>query len=277
MFERLPPDDLEELRESAFVLPEDLSLLSPLRFPELKQPKATLSVGAFSETRDDGLRRSGGLLLLSFPLGFVAGKGLEPWSPSPVLFDDIEEGDEEEDASHGEPLVSTRGATSLPLPPSLARECVSAALRRHGLLDDERLDSLASRARISASLPDLRLRATRATDASLRLSPTQYDPYRFTEGEAVGQRLEATVSFRLDRLLFADQEVALERIRLQRLEARSKLATRVLRALVDWKRARALGENDLLTPEEQLSARFRIFEAESTLSVLTGGACASER
>lgn len=270
----LPREELEEMR-ARLADPEDLSLLSPLRFTELKQPRATLSLGAFTERRDDGLRRDGGLILLNFPLELTLGKSRQVSMLSATLLEGGEdEGDDErEDRGEAEPLVSMGRAPALPLPPRLARDCVRSALRHHGLLDDERLDSLASRARVSASLPDLRLRATRATDASLRLSPTQYDPYRFTEGEALGHRLEATMSFRLDRLLFADQEVSIERIRLQRLEARSKLSTRVLRALFDWQRARAIAKSDGLTPEELLSAELRTFEAETTLAVLTGGEC----
>lgn len=240
------------------------------RLPELSwagRGSATLSASAFAERRSDGFREIGGMLMLGIPLERFA----LPRASLRLASLRSDSDEEDENLVHS---VSVPLPRALPrLSSSVARACVLAAMREQGLADDERLDSLASRARASAALPDLRLRASRATDASLRLSPTQYDPYRYTEGEAAGQRLEATVSFRLDRLLFADQEVALERIRLQRLEARSKLVTRVLRALFDWQRAKALEEDEGLSPEEQISAHLRALEAEATLSVLTGGGC----
>lgn len=160
--------------------------------------------------------------------------------------------------------------------PAEARACVTAALRAHGLDHDEAVDRLATRARTSAALPEVRLRAARATDAALRFSPTQYDPYRYTTDEGAGHRLEATLAFRLNRLIFANEEVALERVRLQRMAARQKLVTRVLRVLFAWQNAVALQRDPTLPPEKATAAALRALEAETELEVLTAGVCNPE-
>ena len=83
--------------------------------------------------------------------------------------------------------------------------------------------------------------------------------------------LEGRLTWRLDRLLFADDEPSLERLRLDREEARGKVAGKVLDALFQWQRARlAL---DALKPgtREATDATMRLVEAEAGLDVLTGG------
>lgn len=247
---------------------------------------AYVALRAFTERRSDGFRETAGFLMVGLPFDRLLAPKQDVQlvslrSPADVATDEgdePEEGSFESEAMPRQPAARNDRISGAPDPDAgeraggrLARACVLAALRAHGVGDDDRLDSLAARARASALLPELRLGASRATDASLRLSPTQYDPYRYTEGEAAGYRLDARVSFRLDRLLFADQEVALERIRFQRLEARSKLSVRVLRAVFDWQRARALERDALLSQEERAAAAIRVLEAEMTLDVLTGG------
>jgi hypothetical protein len=158
------------------------------------------------------------------------------------------------------------------LTPALARSAVRAALRASG--DGEsraRLDSIASRARSSAALPELRLGAMHSTDQSLRLSPTQADPYRYTQSGGVDLAFEARLTWKLDRLVFADQELGVERIRSERAAARARLAQQVLRALFEWQRAELKQRDPELTPEEQAEAAVSALEALVTLDVLTGG------
>jgi hypothetical protein len=158
------------------------------------------------------------------------------------------------------------------LTPALARSAVRAALRASG--DGEsraRLDSIASRARSSAALPELRLGAMHSTDQSLRLSPTQADPYRYTQSGGVDLAFEARLTWKLDRLVFADQELGVERIRSERATARARLAQQVLRALFEWQRAELKQRDPELTPEEQAEAAVSALEALVTLDVLTGG------
>jgi hypothetical protein len=164
----------------------------------------------------------------------------------------------------------------LALSPRLARACVSAAWTAAGIgTDDSRLDAIVSRARWSALLPETRLRAIRYDSASLysSLDPLGTPTYfRDTTGGNLG--LEARLTWRFDRLIYADDEPSLERIRLDQRDARSRVAAKTLELLFHWQRATL----DLKTlPPAQVGTRdeadvvLRIMEAEAALDVLTNG------
>jgi hypothetical protein len=154
----------------------------------------------------------------------------------------------------------------------LASGCVAAAWRAAGLRDDARIDSLVARASASALLPEASVRAmelwsdaTRTTTFTASDSTTLYD--------ALGTRLalEVRLTWRLDRLVYSGDETALERIRLERHEARARLASRTLEALFAWARARVDAGEATPGSREALEARLRVVEARATLDVLTGG------
>jgi len=174
-------------------------------------------------------------------------------------------------ASATEP-VAPRAAPQLLISPSVARAVVSAAIE-HARLEEHvaRVDRVASRARASALLPELRLRVTRLLDEARALAPTEYDPDRVTASGGSSLWLEARATFRLDRLVFADEEVALERLREERAAARHKLEARVLEALFTWQRACVERDDEAREPEARTRATLMVLEAESTLDVLTGG------
>ena len=134
-----------------------------------------------------------------------------------------------------------------------------------------RLDALSSRARSSALLPELRLRAVRNTDQALRWAPTGDDPYRVTQAEGAGIILEASAVFRLDRLLFAHEELAVERARQDAGEQRLKLEARVQAAVLGLFHARELAcaepRDDAKATLEQLKA----LEQFQELDNLTAG------
>lgn len=156
--------------------------------------------------------------------------------------------------------------------PDAARAAVDAALRRAHLVDpDARLDAIAFRARTSAALPELRLRVLRSVDQGQALSPTEYDPFRTTATGGSSFWMEARATWRLDRLVFADEEIALERMRHERAEARAKLTARVLKLLFEWQRSLALADNPNASPEENLAARLRALEEEAEIDLLTDG------
>lgn len=156
--------------------------------------------------------------------------------------------------------------------PDAARAAVDAALKRAHLADpDAHLDALALRARTSAALPELRLRVLRSVDQGQTLSPTEYDPGRTTATGGSSFWMEGRATWRLDRLVFADEEVAIERMRHDRAEARAKLSARVLKLLFEWQRALALADNPSASPEENLAARLHALEAEAEIDLLTDG------
>jgi hypothetical protein len=134
-----------------------------------------------------------------------------------------------------------------------------------------RLDSLSSRARASALLPELRLRAVRNTDQALRLVPTTDDPYRVTQADGAGMILEASATFRLDRLLFAHEELVVERLRLRAGTLRLKLEARVQTALFGLFRAHELACADDANDSAQLSEVVKALELFAELDNLTAG------
>jgi hypothetical protein len=152
-----------------------------------------------------------------------------------------------------------------------ARSCVRAALRTVGLADDIRLESMAARARSSAALPELRLRALRTLGETGRVSLSEDDPSRYVASGAATNVLEARVTFRLDRLLFADEELTVERARLDRSELRLRVAAKVLQALFEWQKAYAMLQDPTLPSEDRFSAVLREAESSAILDLMTGG------
>jgi hypothetical protein len=157
---------------------------------------------------------------------------------------------------------------------ALAQAAVRAARRERAVeLRRARLDGLATRARASATLPQLVLRAARSTDQSLRLSPTANDVtvYDYTHTGGADLLLEARATWTLDRLVFASEELGVERLRLEHDRAEERLVDRVLSLVFAWERA----GRRLAAPETEPEARERaaeeLLEAEATLDVLTGG------
>lgn len=134
-----------------------------------------------------------------------------------------------------------------------------------------RLDGLASRSRASALLPELRLRAVRNTDQALRLTPVTDDPYRVTQADGAGTVLEASVTFRLDRLVFASAELVVERLRQQAGEERLELERRVTATLLALFRARELACLEGASEETHALQVISLLQLFTELDVLTGG------
>jgi hypothetical protein len=160
---------------------------------------------------------------------------------------------------------------SVAVTPAVARRAVAAAWRASGLgVDDARIDSMVARSRASALLPEARLRAMRVLDDTSKV-----DAIPDTTGTylAVGANLwlEARLTWRLDRLLFADDEPTLERVRIERHDARARLAAKVIDALFLWQRATFREETAADGSKEAIEASVQAAEAEATLDVLTGG------
>jgi hypothetical protein len=158
------------------------------------------------------------------------------------------------------------------LRPPFVRRVVLEALRARGLPSArERLDSMSRRARASAVLPEVRLRAARSNGESLRLSPTVDDPYRYLRAGEEELLVEARLAWRLDRLLFADEEVSVERLRRQDRAERAEWTLKVLVTLFRWHRSRLRAANTELLPDDRASAELDAFEAEAMLDAMTGG------
>ncbi len=171
------------------------------------------------------------------------------------------------------PASSYPAAPRLLVTPLTARSCVAAAWRASGLgVDDARIDAIVARARLSAVLPETRLRVMRRYDDSARTdTTTTTDTQRLYDTTGANLWLEARFTWRLDRLLYADDEPTLERVRLERQDARARVSARVLEALFAWQRAWLDVSANVVGSREQLEATVRMMEAETALDVLTAG------
>jgi hypothetical protein len=155
---------------------------------------------------------------------------------------------------------------------SVTRRAVAAAWRTSGLgVDDARIDSMIARSRASAALPEARVRAMRVfllDGSQATVIPIDSSSYATAGATLV---LEGRLTWRLDRLLYADDEPSLERLRLERQDARSKLAGKVLDALFQWQRAWLAVNATKPGSRENNDATMRLLEAEAGLDVMTGG------
>lgn len=185
--------------------------------------------------------------------------------------DDADEDTDDGDDDRAAPIEPAPPPASS-LTPDLARGAARAACKAAKLDEAEaRLDALASRAKTSALLPELRLRATRAIDETESLTPTEYDPARRTASGSATTWLEARATFRLDRLVFADDEITVERQRMARAAERARLVERVLELLDAWQRGRAAAVDPEAEPAAQARAALAIAASEASLDVLTDG------
>ncbi|MBX3225216.1 MAG: hypothetical protein KF795_32165, partial [Labilithrix sp.] len=183
----------------------------------------------------------GGFLVVGLPLDRFARANTRMTTPP---LDALGPRPEIVQASARETTPLERVATSEPpfeiaLTPRLARSCVTAAWRAAGLgADDGRLDAIVSRARWSSALPEARLRAVRTDDARLSLdTTTATDTSRLRDSTGANVGFEARLTWRFDRLIYADDEPAFERIRLEHRDARARIGAKVLEALFHWQRA----------------------------------------
>ena len=242
-------------------------LLPVQREPEGRRGDASVSVGVVADRRAE---RSGlaGFVGVTLPLERFA---------APRRIDVLDDGDDDapsssaDGADPAEPARVLAPALSSELFERLARDTVTAAENAHHAVERARdLDGAGARARWSAILPEVRVRALRSRDDSLRLQPTIDDPYRYSTVGGDGLLMEAQLTFRLNRLVFADEEVALERLRIARERSVEDRTERVLARLARWHRALS---RERTLPEEAArgTARLERLDVQMELDVLTGG------
>ena len=217
-----------------------------------------LGVALFGREFSGGQNDIGGAVVLGLALDRIAMGDVRPMGDAPRKL------------PAAPPSVAGQLAA---FPPSLARDCVAAAWRTSGLgVNDARIDSIVSRSRSSALLPETRLRAMRLwTDATRATTLTTTDGTNYYDTIGAHLALEIRLTWRLDRWLYAGDEPTLERVRLLRQEARSRLGVRTLEVLFAWERAIVDASLAVAGSEQELDARMREQEKRGTLDVLTGG------
>lgn len=168
------------------------------------------------------------------------------------------------DLPREEPRPTARGP--------LARGCVRAAIDAAGVAKElARLDDVSTRARVSGLVPELRLRVARVVDEDQSLSPTEYDPERITASGGSSVWIEGRATFRLERLVFADEEVALEKMRAERHKLERDIADDVLKSFALWQRASALLARADLDDETREKLEIELSVEQTRLDVLTDG------
>jgi hypothetical protein len=211
-----------------------------------------------------------GFVVLNVPLDRMAGPRVI--SAGPRL---AEEPPKKESDAAPSALPTTkkkRDPLELRLTPRLARGAVHHALAVAGYYSARtRLSSLSGRARSSAVLPELRLRTLRSSGQNLRLTPTPDNPYGYTQAGTSELLFEARLTWHLDRLVFSDQEVSLERLQNERDAAERKLVDHVLERLALWQRSRVRAADEDSEPEVRETAELEALGAAVELDVLTDG------
>jgi hypothetical protein len=152
----------------------------------------------------------------------------------------------------------------------LAQGAARAAIHAVGLADsDVAIDRLASRARLSALLPDLRL--------GMKDSSGGMHDYVSASGSVTSSyfgpsyELQASLVFHLDRFAYSGQEARLERLRLERIQARARVTERVVEEIARWSKATADEQSTSDGTDARADATARRVAAQMALDVWTGG------
>ncbi len=151
-------------------------------------------------------------------------------------------------------------------------ELTAAALLAQGC--DEawsRLEGLGSRNRLSALLPEVSLRAGREQNSSLRLTPTDSDPFRYAQSDASNMLLEGRVAWRFGRLLFSSEDLGIERLRLARARERQRVVERTLSVFFQWLHAQVELSQLRKRSSRMRALRWGAAQAAMRLDALTAG------
>ncbi len=134
---------------------------------------------------------------------------------------------------------------------------------------DGDVDALVSRARASALLPEVGFHVIESAAGAADYVSTTGTLSTSTYGPGIS--LMGSVTFHLDKLGYSGQEARLERLRIERREARMRIGQRIIDEIGKWSRAIA-EEND--QPEgtpAHLDAVVRHQNAQMALDVWTDG------
>ena len=152
----------------------------------------------------------------------------------------------------------------------LAQEAARVAVRTSGLsANDAEVDALASRARWSALLPEVRLEIK---DSSAGMHDYVSSTGSLTSSYfGASYEVDGTLVFHFERLAYSGQESRLERLRLERIRARARVVQRVIDEVARWSKATG---DERQTPDgtdAHADAIARRVSAQMALDVWTGG------
>lgn len=133
------------------------------------------------------------------------------------------------------------------------RGLMQACGREFGATRGELVD-LASRARYSAWLPELQVKAGRNTDETLRLTPTEAEPDRYQLVGGDGVRFEGQIKWSFNQLVFARDELAVARLQGALETEKRRREQRVMDVLGKWLRAWAVLGDANQTGDKRVNA-----------------------
>ncbi len=138
--------------------------------------------------------------------------------------------------------------------------------------EQARMARLVKRSRRSGLVPELRLRGVYGFDQTTSLADaTGIYPGETTTRGGRDSLAEVRLAFRLDRLVYGDQETTLERHRTTQKEAQKKVAQTAVDLVLKWWQAERATENPELLPDEHEALVLRAEQALVSLYLLTDG------
>ena len=152
----------------------------------------------------------------------------------------------------------------------VARDAARIAIRTAGLdASDAAVDRLASRSRLAAWLPEVRFTAKDSSggmhdyvSAAGNVTSSYFGP---------SFELDGTLVFHLERSVYSGQEARLERLRLERIQARERVTQRVIEEIARWSKATADERDSPDGTEARADATARRVSAQMALDVWTDG------
>ena len=186
------------------------------------------------------------LLALAFPLVSIA---LQIATPSPP--------------------VQKKETATIPLG-DIAQRAARIAVKTSGLTEsDIEIERMATRARASALLPEVRVMAK-----GISAGPRDYISDTgsvATSYYGPSYSVEASMTFHLERLAYSGQEARLERLRLERVEARTRITQKVIDEIARWSKATAEERDSPDGTDQHAEATARRVAAQMALDVWTAG------
>ena len=233
--------------------------------------EASLAIKLELVRRPDRMAYGGGLVL-TLPTRLFVPSPKAKQRPAASKNDEDEAAAAEQASSEQEPAPTPNPASVPRIRAKDAQAAVAATLRHAGAATNrQRLEAMASRARWSALLPRVRLRATRLIDESSSLSPTSYDANRTTASGGASLWLEARSSWNLDRLVFANEETKIERLRNEQRRWAERRSQQVLALLFDWQLAIYTMHSPMSGHLQCMQSWLRAQQLAAALTVTTGG------
>jgi hypothetical protein len=167
------------------------------------------------------------------------------------------------------PAQKKETTTTIPLG-DVAQRAARIAVKTAGLTEsDAEIERMATRARASALLPEVRVMAK-----GISAGPRDYISDTGTVATSYfgpSYSIEGSLTFHFERLAYSGQEARLERLRLERIEARARITQRVIDEIARWSKATAEERDSPDGTDQKADATARRVAAQMALDVWTAG------